>query len=116
MTSTKTKTTSAHSSDFSTTKTNTPQANLSSPSSMTTSAGEDVVPSAFLPKKVYELLRWLVWIVLPAIATLISILNQAWGWGWPIEAILTTFSGVETFLGTVLGISKIITDAPEMEE
>lgn len=110
----KTQTTSAPSSDSTTSKTNTSEGNLSN--IMTTSAGEDVVPSTFLPKKVYETLRWLVWIVLPATATLISVLNQAWGWGWPIEAILTTFSGVETFLGTVLGISKIISDAPEVKE
>lgn len=63
-----------------------------------------------LPSKVYEALRWAVWIVLPAIATLISALNTAWNWGLPIEAILTTFSAVETFLGAILGISKATND------
>lgn len=63
-----------------------------------------------LPEKVYEALRWAVWIVLPAIATLISALNTAWNWGLPIEAILTTFSAVETFLGAILGISKVTND------
>lgn len=64
-----------------------------------------------LNQKVYEIFRWLTWIVLPAIATLISALNTAWSWGWPIEAILTTFAAVETFIGGVLGISKISYDA-----
>lgn len=63
-----------------------------------------------LPQKAYEVCRWLTWIVLPATATLISALNAAWNWGWPIEAILATFSAVETFIGVVLGIAKYTND------
>lgn len=63
-----------------------------------------------LPSRLYETLRWLTWIVLPAIATLISALNAAWGWNWPIDAILSTFAAVETFIGVVLGIAKYTTD------
>lgn len=63
-----------------------------------------------LPEKLYEILRWATWIVLPAIATLISALNTAWNWGLPIDAILTTFVAVETFVGAVLGIAKITYD------
>lgn len=63
-----------------------------------------------LPEKLYEILRWATWIVLPAIATLISALNTAWNWGWPIDAILTTFAAVETFIGAVLGIAKYSND------
>ena len=61
----------------------------------------------FLPTWLYEGLRWLVAIVLPAVATLISALNAAWQWGLPIEAILATFSAVETFLGAVFLGAKI---------
>ncbi len=63
-----------------------------------------------LPEKLYEILRWATWIVLPAIATLISALNTAWNWGLPIDAILTTFVAVETFIGAVLGIAKFSND------
>ena len=63
-----------------------------------------------LPSKCYEIMRWVTWIVLPAIATLISALNAAWSWNWPIEAILATFSAVETFIGVVLGIAKVSND------
>lgn len=63
-----------------------------------------------LPTKVYEFLRWLIWIVLPAIGVLISTLDGAWGWGLPIDAILTTLSGIELFLGGVLGIAKVSND------
>lgn len=66
-----------------------------------------------LPSKLYELLRWITWIVLPAIATFLSALNTAWNWSLPIDAILTTFVAVETFLGTVLGIAKITSDKKE---
>ena len=63
-----------------------------------------------LPQKLYEPLRWIVWIVLPATATLISALNAAWNWGLPIEAILASFSAVETFIGVVLGLAKYSND------
>lgn len=64
----------------------------------------------FLPGWIYEGLRWIVSIVLPATATLLAGLNAAWNWGWPIEAILATFSAVETFLGAVFLGAKIMND------
>ena len=66
--------------------------------------------SGFLPSWLYEGLRWLVSVVLPATATLLAGLNQAWGWNWPMEAILATFAGVETFLGAVFLGAKYKTD------
>jgi hypothetical protein len=64
----------------------------------------------FLPSWLYEGLRWVVSIVLPATATLIAGLNDAWGWALPIDAILTTFSAVETFLGAVFLGAKVASD------
>lgn len=64
----------------------------------------------FLPKWLYETLRWVVSVVLPATASLLAGLNTAWNWNLPIEAILTTFSGVEIFLGAVFLGAKIISD------
>ena len=66
---------------------------------------------SFLPPKVYEALRWIVSIVLPATAMLITGLNKAWGWELPINAILATFSCVETFLGVVFLGSKLVSDS-----
>ena len=57
-------------------------------------------------QRVYEALRWLVSVVMPAIATRWATLDAAWGWGCPMEAILATFTGVETFLGAVFLASK----------
>lgn len=68
-----------------------------------------------LPPRLYETLRWFTWIVLPATATLIAALNGAWAWGWPIDAILSTFAAVETFIGVVLGIAKYSYDKEEDE-
>lgn len=66
-----------------------------------------------LPHPLYEILRWFTWIVLPAIATLIAALEAAWHWGLPIDAILATFSAVETFIGVVLGLAKYSNDKEE---
>lgn len=66
-----------------------------------------------LPHRLYEILRWFTWIVLPATATLIAALNAAWAWGLPIDAILSTFAAVETFIGVVLGIAKYTNDKEE---
>lgn len=60
-----------------------------------------------LPQNVYELLRWLNWIVLPYIASFISILNGVWNWGLPMEAITITFGAAEGLIGTVLALTKI---------
>lgn len=63
-----------------------------------------------LPTKLYEILRWVIWIVLPACGVLLSTLAGAWGWNIPLDAILATISAVELFLGTILGIAKITND------
>lgn len=63
-----------------------------------------------LPTKLYEILRWVIWIVLPAVGVLLTTLTGAWGWNIPLDAILATLSAIELFLGTVLGIAKITND------
>lgn len=63
-----------------------------------------------LPHKLYELFRWVIWIVLPAIGVLITTLATAWSWNIPLDAILATLSAIELFLGTILGISKYNND------
>ena len=48
-----------------------------------------------LNNKVYDILKWLVIIVMPAVATLYAAL----------AAVVTTITAVDTFLGAVLCIS-----------
>ena len=63
-----------------------------------------------LGQTAYEIIRWLIAVVLPAIGVLFSTLANAWGWDLPVEAILTTISGIGLFLGTIFGISKVVND------
>ena len=59
-----------------------------------------------LNNKLYDILKWLVIIVLPACATLYAALASVWGWPF-VEQITTTITAVDTFLGAVLCISSI---------
>lgn len=63
-----------------------------------------------LPQKVYEALRWIVAIVLPAISLLIITLANIWEWDLPSEQISLTLDAIALFLGTIFGISKIKND------
>lgn len=58
-----------------------------------------------LPDKVYEFIKWLLVIVIPAFLTLISALQAAWHWDIPMDAITITITACATFLGVILGIS-----------
>ena len=54
--------------------------------------------------KVYNVLKWIAMIVLPAIATLYLGLSNVWGLPYG-EEVSATITLVNTFLGTVLMIS-----------
>lgn len=69
-----------------------------------------------LNQKLYEVIRWLVAIVLPAIIVFFDTLANAWGWNIPVEAITTSLSAFELFLGTIFGISKLSHDKAEALE
>ena len=57
-----------------------------------------------LPNKVYDSLKWLVLIALPALAVAYVALSAIWGWPYADE-IAKTSSAVYTLLGALLGIS-----------
>lgn len=58
-----------------------------------------------LKDSVYNVLKWVVIIVLPACATLYAALSAVWGWSYS-EEVVTTITAVDTFLGAVLCISS----------
>lgn len=66
-----------------------------------------------LPQKLYEILRWVISVVIPAVGVLLTTIVGAWGWDIPLEAILATLSGLALFLGTIFGISKVVNDRTE---
>ena len=68
-----------------------------------------------LPDKVYKVLRWLVSVFLPALAVFFATLAKAWEWNLPTEAILTTISSLELFLGAIFGISKVVYDSKQSD-
>lgn len=55
--------------------------------------------------KVYDVLKWIAMVVLPAIATLYFALAGIWGLPYGQE-IVGTITAVDTFLGVLLGISS----------
>ena len=55
--------------------------------------------------KVYDVLKWIALILLPAIATLYFALSGIWGFPYG-EAIVGTITAIDTFLGVILGISS----------
>lgn len=59
-----------------------------------------------LPDKVYDILKWVVVLVLPAIGSLYFGLASIWGFPYG-EEVVGTITVLETFLGTILGISTV---------
>ena len=55
--------------------------------------------------KVYDVLKWIALIWLPAIATLYFALSGIWGFPYG-EEIVGTITAIDTFLGVILGISS----------
>lgn len=63
-----------------------------------------------LPQKIYEALRWILVIVVPAFTLLLTTLTEAWGWDIPLKGIIITIEAIALFLGTIFGISKVVND------
>lgn len=57
-----------------------------------------------LPDKIYDILKWVTMIVLPALATAYVGLASIWGWPFADEVAKTT-AVICTLLGALLGIS-----------
>lgn len=59
-----------------------------------------------LNNKVYDVLKWIVLIVMPAFGTLYFALSEIWGIPYATQ-VVGTLSALEVFLGAILGISTI---------
>lgn len=57
-----------------------------------------------MPDKVYDVLKAIAMIILPALGTLYFALAGIWGWPYA-EQIVGTITAIDTFLGVILGIS-----------
>ena len=56
--------------------------------------------------KVYDILKLIAQVILPALGTLYFAIAQIWGLPYG-EEIVGTITAIDTFLGAVLGISSI---------
>lgn len=66
-----------------------------------------------LAKPVYECLRWLIAIVLPAIGIFVVSIDSIWELGLPSQQISLTLDAIGLLLGTIFGVSKIVNDNKE---
>ena len=57
-----------------------------------------------LSDKVYDILKWIAQILLPALGTLYFALSSIWGFPYG-EQIVGTITAIDVFLGVCLGIS-----------
>ena len=60
-----------------------------------------------LNDKLYDVLKWVALLLLPASATLIGALGTIWGWGDLAKNIALTITAFDVFLGAILGISTV---------
>lgn len=58
-----------------------------------------------MSNKVYDVLKWIAMVALPAIGTLYFALAGIWGWPYG-EQVVGTITAVDTCLGVLLGISS----------
>lgn len=59
-----------------------------------------------LSNRVYDVLKWIAQILLPALGTLYFALSKIWGFPYATE-VVGTIAAVDAFLGAILGISSI---------
>ena len=58
-----------------------------------------------MSNKMYDVLKWIALVLLPALATLYFALAGIWGFPYG-EEVVGTITAVDTFLGVLLGISS----------
>ena len=59
-----------------------------------------------MSNNVYDVLKWIAMYLLPALGTLYFALAGIWGLPYG-EQIVGTITAIDTFLGVILGISKV---------
>lgn len=60
-----------------------------------------------LNDKLYNVLKWLALIVLPALATFIVTIGTIWGWADLAKNIGATITAIALLIGAIIGVSQI---------
>lgn len=63
-----------------------------------------ITEEMIMSDKIYDILKWVALILIPALGTLYFALSAIWGLPYG-EQIVGTLTAVDTFLGALLGIS-----------
>ena len=58
-----------------------------------------------LSNKAYDILKWLVWVFLPALGVFLGVLGQSLGWD-NTDTPLTVLTAFTAFLGAITGVSN----------
>lgn len=58
-----------------------------------------------ISNKAYDILKWLVVIVIPAVTTFYTVLDNLFGWGMA-EIVATISAALCTCIGAIVGISS----------
>ena len=58
-----------------------------------------------ISNKVYDVLKWIVQYLLPALGTLYFALSTIWGFPYG-EQVVGTITAIDAFLGAILGLSS----------
>ncbi len=89
---------------------NTVGMNAADPQDTSPDAADDCtgaqILSWFLPRRLYQMFKWLTLTVLPALAVLVGSIGPVWSLPHS-HAIVTTISAVSLFLGSIIGVSEI---------
>ncbi len=57
-----------------------------------------------MSNKVYDWMKWIAQVLLPALGTLYAALGAALGWG-NVDVVVSVIMAVDAFLGALLGLS-----------
>ena len=60
-----------------------------------------------IPDKIFDVLKWIAIVALPALSTFIVVLGKIWNWGDIAPMVAQTITAVAVLLGALLGISTI---------
>lgn len=60
-----------------------------------------------MSNKMFDILKWVAIVALPALSTFIVVVGKIWGWGDISVNVAETITAIATLLGALLGISHI---------
>jgi hypothetical protein len=66
----------------------------------------------FLPENVYQVLKWVGLVLMPALATLVAAVGGAWGFE-PVEPVVATINAIGLFIGALIGYSQLTAKGDE---